>query len=295
MVNGLSIILKACRNYKQNPNPSQTWSSTRSSISSTIISCFKSDSELFIAKNKLKHLVITPQDSVYYVSDRSFQSRIGVPLICRKTILARCIVQDAHVTLGHGRDVLQVLSHILAEFYITGVRKLVTNLKKSCPACLKLVKKSFTALEADVPNIPKTIQPLFTYGQADIFGPILAFSGEIQHKRWVLVVFCLSSRAVYLELFHSYSATSISRGFRRTFALRGAPRIIWIDAGLNITRSGKDLVQEEMKVIYALNLKFAAIEFKVTLPKHHAGIGAVERIIGSIKNTVSKSITSQIS
>ena len=45
-----------------------------------------------------------------------------------------------------------------------------------------------------------------------------------------------------------------------------------------------------MKVISALNLKFAAIEFKVTLPKHHAGIGAVERIIRSIKNTVSKSI-----
>ena len=46
-----------------------------------------------------------------------------------------------------------------------------------------------------------------------------------------------------------------------------------------------------MKVISALNLKFATIEFKVTLPKHHAGIGAVERIIGSIKTTVSKSVT----
>ena len=46
-----------------------------------------------------------------------------------------------------------------------------------------------------------------------------------------------------------------------------------------------------MKVIYALNLKFAAIKFKATLPKHHAGIGAVERIIRSIKNTVSKSVT----
>ena len=45
-----------------------------------------------------------------------------------------------------------------------------------------------------------------------------------------------------------------------------------------------------MKVISNLNLKFTSIEFRVTLPKHHAGIGAVERIIGSIKNTVSKSL-----
>ena len=40
-----------------------------------------------------------------------------------------------------------------------------------------------------------------------------------------------------------------------------------------------------------LNLKFTSIKFRVTLPKHHAGIGAVERIIGSIKNTVNKSLT----
>ena len=287
-VTALSLILKASKNFKQNPNPSQTWSSTRSSISSTIISCLKSDSELFINKNKLKHLAITPQDRVYYVSNRSFRSRKGVPLICRKTILARCIVQDAHVTLGHERDVLQVLSYILAEFYITGVRKLFTELKKSCPACLKLVKKRFTAFKADVPNILKTIQPPFTYAQVDIFGPVL---GEIQHKRWVLFVLCLFSRAVHLKLLHSYSAKSISRVFWRTFALRGAPHIIWIDAGLNITRPGKDLVQEEKKVISALNLKFAFIEFKVTLPKHYASIGAVERILRLIKNTVNKSVT----
>ena len=44
-------------------------------------------------------------------------------------------------------------------------------------------------------------------------------------------------------------------------------------------------------MISALNLKFGSIEFKMTLPKHHAGIGAEKRIIGSIKNTVRKSVT----
>ena len=101
---------------------------------------------------------------------------------------------------------------------------------------------------------------------------------------------CLSSRGVHLEI-HNYSAQSITRGFRRTFALRGTPQIIWIDAGLNIVKAGKDLINTEMKVISSLNLKFESIEFRVTLPKHHAGIGAVERIIGSIKNTVNKSIS----
>ena len=142
-----------------------------------------------------------------------------------------------------------------------------------------------------IPDVIKTVQPPFSFCQADIFEPILASQGGVQLKRWVLIVLCLSSRAVHLEILHNYSSHSITRGFRRTFALRGTPHIIWIDSRLNIIKAGKYLINTEMKVISALNLKFATIEFRVTLPKHHAGTGAVERIIGYIKNTVSKSVS----
>ena len=119
---------------------------------------------------------------------------------------------------------------------------MITNIKKSCPGCIKLNKKSFTAFEADVPDVLKTVKPPFSFCQADIFGPILASQGKILLKRWVLVVLCLSSRAVHLEILHNFSSQSITRGFRRTFPLRGTPRIIWIDSGLNIVESGKDLI-----------------------------------------------------
>ena len=156
---------------------------------------------------------------------------------------------------------------------------------------MKLNKTSFSALEGYMPAILKSIYPPFGYCQADLFGPIFAYNNQTPTKRWVLVVLCLSSCAVLLEILRSYSALSISSGSRRTFALQGTPRIIWIDAGLTIVKSGKDLMQPEVKVVSELNLKFSKIEFKVTLPKHHEGIGAVERVIGDIKNTVSKSVT----
>ena len=35
---------------------------------------------------------------------------------------------------------------------------MITNLKKSCPGCIKLNKKPFSAFEADVPDILKTIR-----------------------------------------------------------------------------------------------------------------------------------------
>ena len=133
---------------------------------------------------------------------------------------------------------------------------MITNIKKTCPGCIKLNKKSFAAFKADVSDILKSVHPPFLFCQADIFGPIMASQDGTQLKRWVLVVLCLSSRAVHLEILHNYSSQSITRGFRRTFAFRGTPRIIWIDARLNIVKAGKDLINTEMKVISALNIKF---------------------------------------
>ena len=124
-------------------------------------------------------------------------------------------------------------------------------------------KKSFTAFKADGPDILKTVQLPFSFCLADIFGPILASQGEILLKRWVLVVLCLSSHAIHLEILHNYSSQSITRGFRRTFALRGTPCIIWIDSGLNIVKAGKDLINTEKKVISAFNVKFATIKFRL--------------------------------
>ena len=121
----------------------------------------------------------------------------------------------------------------------------------------------------------KTIQPPFSYLQADIFGPIFAYIYSVPMKHWVLVNLCLTSIAVHMKMLHSYNAMSITRGFRRTFALRGLPCIIWIEAGLNIVKSGKDLVQPEVKIVSELSIKFASIEFRATLPKHHEGIEAV--------------------
>ena len=116
-------------NFSTSPANLLPWIKTRNTVASAILRCFNPSAESYIAKNKLKHLLIQPQDGIYYVSDRSFRSCIGVLLVCRKTILAKCIVQDAHDKMGHGCDNLQILSTIQAEFYIPGVRKLILSIK----------------------------------------------------------------------------------------------------------------------------------------------------------------------
>ena len=80
VVNSLSFILKSCKNYRQNPNPTQTWSIVRNLIFTTMINCFKADPEAFIAKNKHKHLVIFPQDGMYTLSQIEISSLGQEPL-----------------------------------------------------------------------------------------------------------------------------------------------------------------------------------------------------------------------
>ena len=173
------------------------------------------------------------------------------------------LLQVDNVVEVRNQNFLQTLSYIQSKFFIPGVRKIITDMKKSCPGCIKRNKKSFTAFEADVPDVLKTVQPPFLFCQADILGPVLASQGCVLLRRWVLVVLYLSSRVVHLEILHNYSSQSITRGFRRTFALRGTPCIIWIDSGLNIVKAGKDLINTEKKVISAFNVKFATIKFRL--------------------------------
>ena len=208
----LCNIQKGCRNLKQSVNQLLPCSKIRNTILYSIISYFTPQAVISMAKNKLKHLVIQALDGIYYMSDRSFRSRMGDPLISGKIILAQCIVWDAYDKLGHGKDVLQILSSLLTEF--TRVRSPVVKLKKICRGCLKLNKSSFSTKEVDMPDILKTIQQPFCYCQADIFGLIFGYNVNIQLKQWVLVILCLSSQAVHLKLLHSYNAQSLPEGSR---------------------------------------------------------------------------------
>ena len=97
VLNSLCIIQKGCRKFKQSVNLLLPWSKIRNNISTAIISCFSPQAEVFLAQNKLKHLDIQPQDGIYYVSDRSFRSKIGVPLICAKPSLLNALCRT-HMT-----------------------------------------------------------------------------------------------------------------------------------------------------------------------------------------------------
>ena len=84
-----------------------------------------------------------------------------------------------------------------------------------------------------------------------------------------------------------YNTVSLLAGFERFFARRGRPRIIWVDAGTNLGGASKELEGGNLgKELAALENEYKKILFRKALPKHHAGVGAVERVIGHLKNGI---------
>ena len=290
--NALLCLSKAIRRKISSSGRScNPWSTSQSNITKLILQFIQPENLKYLSTYKLKGLVTVIDNGIWYVGDRSFRSRLGIPLVASNTTLATYIVQDAHKQLGHARDWLQMRTHIYASYFIPGVRNLINKEKKNCGGCARINPKSFQAFEKDVPdNLSKSNAP-FTYCQADIFGPETISLDNSSTKRWILVVMCLSSRAIHLEKLNSYSAASVNMAFIRTFATRGTPRTVWIDAGLNIVKAARDIQSQRTRLIPDLNMKFPETEFRAALPKHHESIGGVERIIGIIKNTVSKSLT----
>ena len=63
--------------------------------------------------------------------------------------------------------------------------------------------------------------------------------------------------------------------------------MIWIDSGTNFASAGVELVTTNLgKEFAVLERSYRKIEFRTTFPKHHQGIGACERMVGYIKNSV---------
>lgn len=80
--------------------------------------------------------------------------------------------------------------------------------------------------------------PSFTYVGLDLFGPWSITTrrtrgGQAESKRWAIMLSCLSSRAVHIEVLESMDASSCINALRRFFFFRGPAKQLQSDCGTN--------------------------------------------------------------
>ncbi|KFD61799.1 hypothetical protein M514_13649 [Trichuris suis] len=115
----------------------------------------------------------------------------------------------------------------------------------------------------------------------------------VQRNRTILVLTCLTVRAVHLELVRDMSADSLIQALKRFFARRGIPRVIYSDNFRTFRRVAKDIQiafrDSSQRKVYE-HLASRRIIWKFITERAPWAGGAWERLVRSVKTALKKTL-----
>ncbi|XP_031356651.1 uncharacterized protein LOC116180680 [Photinus pyralis] len=151
------------------------------------------------------------------------------------------LIQDEHEQNAH-QGLTTVLNNLRRKFWIihgtSAVRRVITK----CIKCKFAKVKPLQPKMGDLPYYRLAAgNPPFTYTGTDLFGPLEVVVGRHREKRWVMVLTCMVTRAIHLEVVYALSTDETIMALSRFIDQRGRPKHIFSDCGTNFTGAAKVL------------------------------------------------------
>ncbi|KAG1697676.1 hypothetical protein GQR58_005904 [Nymphon striatum] len=153
--------------------------------------------------------------------------------------ISKRIIQYFHQEVGHqGRVVTH--SYIRQQgYYLENGRRAIRDYLSCCAICKRLRAEPCDQLMADLPADRVERSPPFTNTGIDVFGPYFVHDGvntrrtSATKKVHVLLLTCLVTRGIHLEMLPAMDTSSFQNALRRFFAIRGVCKRIRSDHGSN--------------------------------------------------------------
>lgn len=201
-----------------------------------------------------------------------------------KMIIAHCHEKIKHQ--GKGFTINEIRS---CGYWIPGIGRAVASYIKGCVTCRKLRRSTEVQKMADLPSERVIPSPPFKYTGMDCFGPLFVKQGRSVCKRYGLILTCLCSRSVHIEMLTDMSTDSFINALRCFIAIRGAVQQIRSDQGTNFV-GAKNEFKRALEEIDAERLRVFLSErqcdFVMNAPHaSHAG-GVWERQIRTVKSVL---------
>ncbi|KAL1282342.1 hypothetical protein QQF64_001145 [Cirrhinus molitorella] len=182
------------------------------------------------------------------------------------------------------------------QYWILRGRQAIKHHQINCPSCQRWRAQPRVPQMADLPpeRLRLLCPPFYSTG-VDCFGPYVVKIGRRNEKRWGLILKCLTTRAVHIELLNSMDADAFLLALCRFIARRGKPKEIRSDCGTNFRGAERELREAFSNMEPELQTRLAdyQIDFKFNPPSapHFGGIW--EREVRSIKNALQVAVGSQ--
>ncbi|XP_043226266.1 uncharacterized protein LOC122383664 [Amphibalanus amphitrite] len=163
-------------------------------------------------------------------------------ILSRSSEVTRLVVTHFHSQLLHA-GAEHVINEARQLYWIPRARATVRKILSACPLCRRRRAQPQTPRMAALPKARLAVTHPFCNVGIDYFGPILTKVGRKTEKRYCLLVTCMSTRAVHLELSTSLSTESFLMAFQRFVARRGRPASVYSDNGTNFRRGEAELLR----------------------------------------------------
>jgi transposase InsO family protein len=206
--------------------------------------------------------------------------------------LTDLIILHEHTANLHSHD-KTVLMNLLAKYYILHPKWKITKvIKRHCYECKR---RNFHPATPAMGNLPMErlcdAHPAFSNIIIDTAGPFLVTNKRKTEKRWLLMVSCLASRGIHIEVMHSLTGESALIALNNTCTIRGSPLKIFSDQGTNF-KSIATYITEQLPHTNDVRLKagLSPISFKweFSPAKAPSMNGSIERMIGLLKKGLKK-------
>ena len=212
-------------------------------------------------------------------------------IIPRNHHVAILLIRHYHAKVQHQGRTMTEGAIRSAGLWILGVKRKVNSVIHNCVLCRKLRGKLGWTQMADLPADRLQVDAPFTYVGLDVFGPWQVIvrrtrAASSSNKRWGLLLTCLVSRAIHVELIEELSSASFINALRRFIALRGPIQELRSDRGTNFVGAAKELNIVSEFVEDTPMKQFLSDNEIVWIfnPPHASHFGGVwERMIGSCR------------
>ena len=213
------------------------------------------------------------------------------PLILPKdSRVTSLLIADIHERLMHaGTD--HVLNELRQKYWIPRVRETVKMAVHDCVVCRRRRARPCQPRMADLPEARFDTRRCFSSIGIDFFGPLITKTSrsDAQHKRYCLLITCLTTRAVHLEVAQSLSTDSFLMALRMFISRRGKPAVIYSDNGTNLRAGERELrrlIHEWNQQTISDQLSQADIVWRFSPPAAADMGGVWERMVGTVKRAL---------
>lgn len=164
---------------------------------------------------------------------QSRESELDSPIIGdARGHIRRAWLEWIHKSNGH-LGVPALMAHAREYHLILHLRSVCRNVCSKCEHCRRSWARPMNPPIGKLPPFRTDGGDAFRYIGVDFFGPVVIARNS---KRYVLLVTCLTSRAIHLEVLPGLAAKDVWTAFRRFFSLRMVPVLIYSDNGTGFTR-----------------------------------------------------------